>query len=42
MSKLSRSAQMRMTNMTDSRHIQTPVRDLQFDLIGSVLERRKE
>lgn len=26
--------------MTDLCHIQTPIRDLQFDLIGSVLERR--
>jgi len=28
--------------MTEIRHIQTLVRDLQFDLMGGVLERRRK
>src|SRR5215218_3397608 len=42
MSNHFRSAQIRKTNMTDSRHIQSPVRDLQFHFVGSVLERRRK
>ena len=41
MSNLPHPTQIRKTNMTDSRHIQTPVRDLQCDSIASVLERRR-
>jgi hypothetical protein len=40
MSNLPRHAQIRKINMTNFCHMQTPVRDLQFDLIGSVFERR--
>src|SRR5918997_356895 len=37
---LLRPAQIRQANMTGIYHIQTPDRDLQFHLLGSVLKRR--